>query len=118
MIIKIPVSVGELLDKISILKIKSNFTKSDYVHKELKKLIDISKENSVYSEKFIDKLYQINLELWNIEDKLRKFEDQCLFDSDFIFYARKVYIINDKRFKIKKEVDERYKSEYREIKIY
>lgn len=116
--ISAPVSVGELLDKISILQIKSQYTDNDYVHKELKELISIAQENDVYSDDWIYKLYEVNSILWKIEDDLRQFEKDHLFDEDFIHNARLVYITNDKRASIKKEINEFYNSEFQEVKLY
>ena len=121
--ITIPVSVGELLDKISILQIKSQFTDNPYVVKEKEHLIQIAKENEVYNHDFLNQLLEANKKLWDIEDKLRLIEKQQTDDrvfvfEDFIPLARSVYITNDIRAKIKKEINEKYKSEYREVKCY
>ena len=63
-------------------------------------------------------LKKINEKLWKTEDKLRKLEREQRFDSEFIELARSVYIINDERAKIKKEINEQTNSTYREIKLY
>lgn len=114
----IPISVGELLDKISILQIKSQYTDNSYVIKEKEYLIEIAKENDVYNQDFLNQLLDVNSKLWTIEDKLRKFEKNHIFDEEFIQNARLVYITNDKRAKIKKEINEHTNSELFEIKIY
>lgn len=116
--IKVIISVGELLDKISILQIKSNHTDNPYVIKELKDLIQIAKDNQVYDEEEIQNLLQINSNLWKIEDCLRDLENKQIFDDEFIQHARLVYIINDKRAEMKKKVDKKYNSFYQEIKCY
>jgi hypothetical protein len=116
--ITVPISVGELLDKISILQIKSQFTDNPYVLKEKKYLIQIAKENKVYNQEFLNQLLEVNSKLWTIEDKLREFEKNHIFDDEFIRNARLVYITNDKRAKIKKEINEKYNSEYQEVKCY
>jgi hypothetical protein len=121
--ITIPISVGELLDKISILQIKSQYTSSEYVKKELKDLIEIAKQNKVYDEQELQRLLEVNKKLWNIEDKLRLIEKQQTDDrvfvfEDFIPLARSVYIINDERSRIKKEINEKYNSQYQEVKCY
>lgn len=122
--IYIPISVGELLDKISILQIKSQHTLSEYVKKELKDLIEVAKKHQVYSEEDLKRLLEVNSKLWNIEDDLRVIEKQqqdnktFVFDETFISRARSVYIINDVRAKIKKEINEKYDSYYQEIKIH
>ena len=116
--ITIPTSVGELLDKISILQIKSQFADNQYVIKEREHLIEIAKENMVYDQNFLNQLLEVNNKLWIIEDKLREFEKGNLFNDEFIQNARLVYITNDKRAKIKKEINEKYNSEYQEVKYY
>jgi len=78
----IPVSVGELLDKISIL------TDNSYVIKEREHLIQIAKENDVYNQEFLNQLLEVNSKLWTIEDKLRELEKEYVFDEDFIQLAR------------------------------
>lgn len=118
-----PISVGELLDKISILQIKSQHTSSEYVKKELKDLIEIAKQNQVYDEEELQRLIEVNKKLWDIEDKLRLIEKQQTDDrvfvfEDFIPLARSVYITNDERSRIKKEINEKYNSQYQEVKCY
>ena len=75
------ISVGELLDKISILQIKSKNINSSYVKKELDDLIEIAKTNKVYDEKYLSELLEVNQFLWNIEDELRICEKQGNFDK-------------------------------------
>lgn len=116
--ITIPISVGELLDKISILQIKSQHTDDPYVTKELRYLMGIAKEYDVYDQESIDKLLEVNSKLWEIEDTLREFEKNQTFDEEFIHNARMVYITNDKRSEIKLEINKRTHSEFIEIKIY
>jgi hypothetical protein len=116
--ITIPISVGELLDKISILSIKSQYTDNSYVTQELKDLIQIAQEHEVYDASYITQLLQVNRKLWEIEDDLRVLEKSQIFNSQFIELARSVYITNDQRAKIKKEINEKYKSYYQEVKCY
>ena len=118
MIINIPISVGELLDKISILSIKSQHTTNEYVTKELKDLIKIAQEHQVYDASYVSQLLQVNRKLWKIEDNLRVLEKSQMFHQDFIELARSVYIINDERATIKKEINEKYNSQYQEVKCY
>ena len=118
MIINIPISVGELLDKISILSIKSQHTTNEYVRKELQDLIKIAQEHQVYDAPYISQLLSVNRKLWKIEDDLRVLEKSQMFHQDFIELARSVYITNDQRAKIKKEINEKYKSHYQEVKCY
>jgi hypothetical protein len=118
MIINIPISVGELLDKISILSIKSQYTTSEYVTKELQDLIKIAQENQVYDASYVSQLLQVNRKLWKIEDDLRVLEKSNTFNSQFIELARSVYMTNDERARIKKEINEKYNSQYQEVKVH
>jgi hypothetical protein len=120
--IKIPISVGELIDKLSILYIKkikiSNPEKLEFITEEFELLYNIS---SYYlNEENILKLYhnlvEINLKLWEIEDELRNNENNKIFDSNFIHLSRQVYLTNDERFSIKNEISELTNSEFREQK--
>ena len=116
--IQIPVSIGELLDKISILSIKSQYTTNQYVSKELQDLISIAKKHQVYDDFYFTKLLSINRKLWKIEDDLRVLEKSQDFGEEFIDLARSVYKTNDLRASIKKEINEKYKSSYQEIKVH
>ena len=116
--IQIPISVGELLDKISILSIKSQYTDNSYVTKELQDLIKIAKNHQVYDAPYVSQLLSINRKLWKIEDDLRVLEKSQDFDVTFIDLARSVYITNDQRASIKKEINEKYKSTYQEVKVH
>lgn len=114
----IPVSVGELIDKITILEIKAFLTDDEYVHKELSELNQIKSILTQYTLDYEVQLKKINEDLWKIEDKLRKLEKEQKFDNEFIDLARSVYIKNDERAKIKKEINILCNSDYQEIKIY
>jgi predicted nucleic acid-binding Zn-ribbon protein len=116
--IEIPVSVGELLDKITILEIKSRFTNDEYVIKELNELNIILDTITSYTIDHINQLREVNKKLWDIEDKLRILEKEKRFDQEFIELARNVYIINDERARIKRDINETVNSEYKEIKLY
>ncbi len=116
--IQIPISIGEILDKISILSIKSQYTNNQYVSKELQDLISIAKKHQVYDDSYLAKLLSINHKLWKIEDDLRVLEKSQDFNTTFIELARSVYITNDQRASIKKEINEKYKSTYQEVKCY
>ena len=116
--IQIPISVGELLDKISILSIKSQYTTNEYVSKELQDLIEIAKKHQVYDDSYLAELLSINHKLWKIEDDLRVLEKSQDFGETFIELARSVYITNDLRASIKKQINEKYKSQYQEIKVH
>jgi hypothetical protein len=116
--ITIPVSVGELLDKITILQIKSLFTEDEYVQKELEELYRIKSTLTQYTLEYEVRLKKVNEKLWKIEDQLRKLEKEQRFDEEFVELARSVYITNDERAQIKKEINELTKSEFRELKLY
>lgn len=121
--IEISVSIGELFDKITILQIKQEKIKSldklSNVKKELELLIqkcncfDINKIQNEY-----DELKKINLILWEVEDKIRKKENQNSFDDEFIRLARTVYIENDKRAALKRRINEILNSDLIEEKEY
>ena len=123
--ILIEVSVGELLDKISILEIKKDKIKdpekSEYIRDELSLLREEFK-NNIKSDKKIDELYQslkiINLRLWTIEDDKRKCEKEKDFTENFIKLSRDVHILNDDRAKIKLEINNYTGSKIKEIKEY
>jgi hypothetical protein len=116
--IQVPISVGELIDKISILSIKSQHTSNEYITKELQDLIAIAKKHQVYDASYVSQLLSINRKLWKIEDDLRVLEKSQDFGETFIELARSVYITNDLRSSIKKEINEKYKSQYQEIKVH
>jgi predicted nucleic acid-binding Zn-ribbon protein len=116
--VSIPVSVGELLDKISILEIKSMFSDSEYIQKELKELNQIKSTITQYTLEYEIELKKVNQKLWNIEDKIREKEKLQQFDDEFIELARGVYITNDKRAEIKRKINEVTNSSYRENKLY
>jgi len=116
--ITIPVSVGELLDKITILEIKSMFTDDEYVTKELNDLNMIRSTITSYTADHMNQLREVNKKLWKIEDKLRQLEEEQRFDEEFINLARSVYITNDERARIKREINELTNSDFKEVKIY
>lgn len=116
--ITIPVSVGELIDKITILEIKSLFTDNEYVEKELNELIKIKSTLVQFTLEYEIRLKQVNETLWKIEDKLREKEKLQEFDEEFIELARSVYITNDERAEIKRKINEMTNSHYKEIKLY
>ena len=122
--IKIPVSIGELFDKITILEIKSNrisdtkklfFVKKEYdlLNKIALKIDQNYSKNSNYK-----KLKKINEFLWDIEDGKRQHEKDQNFDKKFIYLARQVYLNNDERARIKLAINKKYNSEIVEVKSY
>ena len=125
MSIKIELSVGELLDKISILQIKAeridDLSKVKNINKELDVLMSLWND-SPYSDtnlsSEINELKNINEALWDIEDKIRDKERNQVFDKDFIELARSVYFTNDKRAEIKRIINGKTGSELIEEKSY
>lgn len=114
---KIDVSVGELFDKLSILEIKKS--KGLDVDIELDKLSsEYQQYNNIISKYLFIHLKEINSSLWLIEDKKRNFEKQKVFKQDFIQYARLVYILNDHRARLKREIDNVWNSEITEKKSH
>ena len=123
--VNLPASVGELFDKITILEIKRSKIKDKIklkiINQELnllKKVVLTKKIKTRNMTSLIKKLKNINLKLWNIEDKLRIFEKKKLFKKDFINYARKVYYMNDKRSYLKNEINKQTNSHISEVKSY
>ena len=119
------ISAGELLDKISILEIKLEKIEDKNNREEIKKEYKILKEIQNSSIKFDYKVKElfnsikvINIKLWNVEDDLRVCEKNKDFGKNFIELAREVYFNNDKRSKIKSEINKRLGSNIREVKQY
>ena len=118
------ISVGELLDKISILEKKcmkiNDKKKLIFINKKFKILNKIKKKISLKKEVnfFYKQLKNTNKNLWNIENKIRKHEKLKKFDKNFIFLARKVYQVNDQRSKIKLKINTCMRSNIVEIKSY
>ena len=123
--ISIPVSLGELVDKITILEIKANkisdSKKLKNINNELEALllvlIKINKDEKIFKDLYSD-LKKVNQELWEIEDKIRNLEKNKVFNEEFIKVARSVYIKNDKRFDLKNKINDLFDSEYKEEKSY
>jgi hypothetical protein len=117
----INVSIGEVIDKWTILSIKAlNITDKD-------KLVNVFKERTylntviepeILHDPLTDQLLVVNKSLWNVEDRLRDCERNKVFDDHFVQLARSVYILNDKRANIKKEINMKYGSEFVEEKSY
>ena len=124
MIIATPISLGELIDKISILKIKKknilDKKKNSFVNNELlilEKILSKSVQDNKISE-YLYKLVEINSQLWKIEDDIRDCERNKKFDKNFIELARAVYITNDKRSQIKLDINNYFGSKIVEVKSY
>lgn len=110
MIVEVPTSVGELIDKITILEIKKeNITdviKQKNVQVELKLLQDKLKSLDIPDLfEYTLSLYSVNKQLWDIEDQIRNKERLKQFDDEFVQLARSVYYTNDERAQLKKEIN-------------
>ena len=121
----IPISWGELFDKITILQIKLENIKEKNALKNVKTEHDqlYSIFNEVFFEnttanQLMNDLKLINEKLWNIEDLIRDKERNKVFDTKFIELARKVYFTNDERSRIKRDINETFGSELIEEKSY
>ena len=121
----VPVSSGELIDKIAILKIKKkkifNKSKLKNINNELSLLNEVYKNNFKNNKKLLlyeKKLIKINKKLWDIEDKIRFLESKKNFNQQFIDLARAIYINNDKRSEIKKKINKLTGSRLIEEKSY
>lgn len=121
--IKASISVGELVDKITILEIKLNKIKNPDKLENIKNELDVLNEYFVKIEndqlnQLKNKLKDTNLKLWKIEDDIRVCEKNQDFSSTFINLARSVYITNDERFELKNSINEIYSSVIKEVKSY
>ena len=117
-----PVSLGELIDKITILEIKQIYmtgAKLKNVNKELKLLKKILQDKNLEIDiDLINSLKEVNNNLWEIEENIRIKERDQKFNKEFIQLARSVYKENDKRASIKKEINQKYNSDLIEEKSY
>jgi hypothetical protein len=117
----IPVSIGELFDKYSILQIKkeriTNLEKIELLQKEMNYLRSFIEKypSEIY---LLEEIKCINEQLWDVEEKIRQKEIEQKFDTEFIDLARSVYIKNDERCQIKNKINTFFNSNIREIKSY
>ena len=120
--LKIPVSLGELVDKITILKIKLKFLsgqKKANVKNEYDLLnSELRNSSIIIREDLIEDLQMTNQKLWELEDKIRVKELNNDFKEDFVELARNIYKLNDKRYEIKNKINKKYNSIIFEEKIY
>ena len=124
MIVNTPISLGELIDKISILVIKekkiTDEKKNNLIREELtllkKTLNEAANNNSINN--YLNQLIDVNSALWKIEDEIRDCEKNKKFDQKFIELARSVYITNDRRAEIKLEINNKFGSKIVEVKSY
>jgi hypothetical protein len=120
----VSVSIGELLDKLTILNIKrvmiNDVDKISILKKELVELMDMGAPFLIDPE--IEKLYDllmiVNKNLWDVEDEIRKMELDKNFDEEFILKARSVYFLNDRRYELKSKINIIHGSEINEVKQY
>ena len=123
--ILVEVSVGELLDKISILEIKkekiSNAESLEFINREysvLKEQLNKNVKSDEKLNKLFESLKKINTKLWGIEDQKRLYEKKSDFGENFIKVSRDIHFLNDDRSKIKLEINKYTGSKIREIKEY
>jgi hypothetical protein len=120
----IEISIGEAFDRLTILKIKSEKIKDEsklanvmkeyfYLQNLLNEELEVNEENEDFK-----RLLEINENLWEVEDLLREYEENKSFNDKFIQLARLVYVLNDKRARVKKEINLAYGSEFVEEKSY
>jgi hypothetical protein len=121
-IVQAPVSVGELLDKLSILRIKeARFTHEDKranVRRELRELQQVADALGLCHEALEAELDAVNGALWDVEDELRVLESRQDFGSRFVELARAVYVTNDRRAAVKRRLNEHFGSSLVEEKQY
>ena len=118
---KIEISNGEILDKITILRLKLEHIFDKEKRANIIREYDFLKEVSEkikYSDNLYHELYLVNKALWKIEDDIRNKEKNKEFDEEFIELARSVYFTNDKRSEIKKKINLETNSEFVEEKSY
>ena len=119
----IEVSVGEIVDKITILKIKckhiSDNIKLKYIKEELNVLLNsLETEKIVVDENLMQELQSVNEQLWHTEDVIRSLENQKIFNDQFITHARLDAKLNDERFLIKNKINSYAESTIKEQKSY
>ncbi len=119
---KIEVSNGEIIDKLTILQIKleriKDASKQINLRKEFNELSKVTKSIISTSDVLYKSLYEVNCELWDIEDHIRDLERKKDFGDDFISTARAVYVTNDRRSEIKREINIKTSSGLIEEKSY
>ena len=119
---KIEVSNGEIIDKLTILQIKLERIKDQAKLKNLKKEFDelsqVTSSIMITTDPLYKALYEVNCELWDIEDHIRDLERKKNFGDDFVKTARSVYFRNDRRAELKKEINIKTSSGLTEEKSY
>lgn len=121
--ILVPISIAELVDKITILKIKMNYAsdkvKLQNIQNEYNQLSSLFNEQNLTEndDDFLD-LLKINEKIWHTEDAIRQKEKSKEFDDDFIQFARNIYYLNDDRANVKKKINIKHNSYIIEEKLY
>ena len=119
---KIEVSIGEIIDKLTIIQIKLERIRDEIklinLKKEYNELFNVSSSLINTSDPLYKSLYEVNTELWDIEDHIRDLERKKDFGDDFIATARAVYIKNDRRSELKREINIKTSSGLIEEKSY
>jgi len=119
---KIEVSNGEIIDKLTIIQIKMerirDKAKLDNLRKDYDELIRVTSSIMSISDPLFKALFNVNCDLWDVEDHIRDLERKKDFGDDFITTARSVYILNDKRAKLKREINIKTSSGLIEEKSY
>ena len=119
---KIEVSNGEIIDKLTIIQIKleriKDKAKLANLQKEYNELFEVSSAIISKSDTLYKSLYEVNCELWDIEDHIRDLERKKDFGNDFVSTARAVYVKNDRRSEIKREINIKTSSGFIEEKSY
>ncbi|HEY1709105.1 MAG TPA: DUF6165 family protein [Rhizomicrobium sp.] len=124
--VRIPISAGDLIDRITILRIKKkkipDKKKRAHVGKELKALDTVRARHPELGKKAVRErqklLHAQNLTLWTVEDRLRLLEAEKRFGKEFVALARRVYRTNDKRAKLKQEINALAGSDLHEVKWF
>lgn len=118
---RVPCSLGEVIDKISILTIKlsksSNPVQRANIQKEYDAIIGYKPSNQEMDGLF-DKLLKVNTELWDLEDAIRLKSKEKQYDQDYINIAEAIHITNDERYQIKRSINSLFQSDLIEEKIY
>ena len=120
---KIEVSIGEVIDKVTILQIKQNNVKDKvklkYIGEELWTLLEALESDDIHvPDELFEELRQINQDLWDTEDIIRELEKKQAFNQEFIKHARLDAKLNDKRFLVKNKINEHCNSTFKEQKSY
>jgi hypothetical protein len=118
----IEISIGEIIDKLSILLIKKSKIedqeKQVYINEELENILKCLKKSKIKYKKYLKKITKINLKLWEINDKRKLMIKEKNKGKKFINMSIKESLLNDKRFLIKKEINEKFQSKIKEQKSY